>query len=315
MKKVFHARKRLKRKRIIPLFSIIFFICVIFNVLDKSKVELTDKTLVKILIKDVTKDRKPSMISKTKDFISYMYNNPTKFLLPTKSQLITQQLKPTVPTVNVDNNIQKTPLIYIYNTHQTEEYASNQILEYTIKPTVMASNYILEDVFNENNFLTYVEESKIKDILNQNNWKYSNSYKASRLLLTQRKKEYPSLKYFIDVHRDSVPKDKTTIVINDKAYAKILFIVGLDNPSFQENLAFTEKINGCLTKNYPNLSKGIYKKQGAGVNGIYNQDFSEYTILVEMGGYQNTLIEVMNSSLAFANCFMEVIANESKSIN
>ena len=45
----------------------------------------------------------------------------------------------------------------------------------------------------------------------------------------------------------------------------------------------------------------MYKRQ------VYNQDFSPYTILVEMGGPENTIDEVLNTSLAFSECFLEVI--------
>ena len=126
--------------------------------------------------------------------------------------------------------------------------------------------------------------------------------------MEEKKQEIPSLKYFIDIHRDSLQKEKTTITIEDKNYAKTLFIVGLENPNYQENLLFTTKINDCLNVKYPKLSKGIYKKQGAGVNGIYNQDFSPYTILIEVGGYENTTTEVMNTTIAFSTCFMEVVS-------
>ena len=94
-------------------------------------------------------------------------------------------------------------------------------------------------------------------------------------------------------------------------YAQILFIVGLENDNYQENLAFTEKIVKKLDEQYPSLCKGIYKKEGAGVNGVYNQDFSPHTILIEMGGEENTTTEVMNSSIAFSKCFMEVLNEES----
>lgn len=77
-------------------------------------------------------------------------------------------------------------------------------------------------------------------------------------------------------------------------------------------MAFTEEINSLMNTKYPNLSKGIYKKGGAGVNGVYNQDFSNRTILIEIGGYENTPSEVLNSVLAFADCFMEVISKYEK---
>ena len=101
--------------------------------------------------------------------------------------------------------------------------------------------------------------------------------------------------------------NKTHINIEGKDYAKILFLIGTDNQNYQKNLILTEKINNKLNEYYPGLSKGILRKGGEGVNGIYNQDFNENVILVEMGGYENTTTEVLNSSLAFAKCFMEAI--------
>ena len=183
-------------------------------------------------------------------------------------------------------------------------------VEYSVRPTVEMNNYILEEKFEKEGFTTYVEEERIKEILNKNNWNYAGSYLASRTLLEKRKQEHPSLKYFIDVHRDSLPKSRTTVTINKKDYATILFIVGLENKNYQENLSFTEKINNKLNEKYPNLSKGIYKKEGEGVNGVYNQDFSPRTILVEMGGPENSIEEVLNTSLAFSDCFLEVIKDE-----
>ena len=67
-------------------------------------------------------------------------------------------------------------------------------------------------------------------------------------------------------------------------------------------------ISQFLNEKYPNLSKGIYKKGGEGVNGVYNQDNSKYTILIEIGGVDSTTAEVLNSTLAFTECFMEVIS-------
>ena len=46
------------------------------------------------------------------------------------------------------------------------------------------------------------------------------------------------------------------------------------------------------------------KKQGAGVNGVYNQDFSPNVFLIEIGGTENTKEEVLNS----INVLYEAIA-------
>ena len=281
-------------KKLFPVLIFLFGI-----IIGLINIEITNKDFINILVDYSLPKTKKELSYKllTSKLINYK-ENTLNYLNKNLRQ------KKAIPVIKEES---KDPLIYIYNTHQTEEYETSTILDYSIKPTVTITNYILEEIFNKNKLYTYVEESNIKEILNKNSWNYSYSYKATRILLEQRKQEYPTLKYFIDIHRDSITKDKTTIHINDKSYAKILFLIGLENPNYQENLSFTEKLNNLINQKYPNLSKGIYKKGGPGVNGVYNQDFSKYLILVEMGGYQNTPIEVLNSSLALAECFMEVI--------
>ena len=281
-------------KKLFPVLIFLFGI-----IIGLINIEITNKDFINILVDYSLPKTKKELSYKllTSKLINYK-ENTLNYLNKNLRQ------KKTIPVIKEES---KDPLIYIYNTHQTEEYETSTILDYSIKPTVTITNYILEEIFNKNKLYTYVEESNIKEILNKNSWNYSYSYKATRTLLEQRKQEYPTLKYFIDIHRDSITKDKTTININNKSYAKILFLIGLENPNYQENLSFTEKLNNLINQKYPHLSKGIYKKGGPGVNGVYNQDFSKYLILVEMGGYQNTPIEVLNSSLALAECFMEVI--------
>ena len=307
MKKRFILKKEKKRnKKIIFICAFFTIIFILFKYLDTNIHNVNNKKIVNFILNQTIDKNNKKSINITKTFLKKIYNNPVNYLTTTKSNLIDLNKQ---KTKKVNKSIENTPQIYIYNTHQTEEYAASSFIEYSVKPTVMMVDYILEEIFNSNNLNTLVEENSIKEILNSNNWKYSYSYAASRQLMEKKKQENPSLKYFIDVHRDSLSKDKTTITIGDKDYAKTLFIIGLENPNYQENLNFTIKINDCLNDKYPQLSKGIYKKEGAGVNGVYNQDFSPYTILIEVGGYENTTTEVMNTTIAFSTCFMEVITN------
>ena len=124
------------------------------------------------------------------------------------------------------------------------------------------------------------------------------------------KKNNPTLKYYIDLHRDSLTRDKTTLTVDGKSYAKILFIVGLENSSYQENLDFTNKISDLLNQKVKGLSKGIYKKEGPLVNGVYNQDFSNRVILIELGGNENTIDEVYRSLIVLGEVLDEVIKND-----
>lgn len=289
-------KKRKKKKSIYLIFLFLLTIYLTYNYLDTKTINIEQKELVKYIL--------------NKDKTSYLVNKLSTLFIPKNFLKKTYYTNDKKKKLEKELTITKEPIIYIYNSHQTEEYMPASFVEYSVRPTVEMNNYILEEKFEKEGFTTYVEEERIKEILNKNNWNYAGSYLASRTLLEKRKQEYPSLKYFIDVHRDSLPKSRTTVTINEKDYATILFIVGLENKNYQENLSFTEKINNKLNEKYPNLSKGIYKKEGEGVNGVYNQDFSPRTILVEMGGPENSIEEVLNTSLAFSDCFLEVIKDE-----
>ena len=54
------------------------------------------------------------------------------------------------------------------------------------------------------------------------------------------------------------------------------------------------------------------QKQGANVNGIYNQDISPNTLLIEVGGVDNTIEEVYNTMNAIADVLAKHIKGEVK---
>ena len=304
MKRKFITKKFKPNKKLKFVFLFIMFIIgmyVSYRNLEKSKIEISDKELVNLVVNN-SFNNDNNILEKMIDE-TLKVSNPIKLLNKNYSKYIEK----TSSEKEVYNTEKESPIIYIYNTHQSEEYAPSSYAEFSINPTVIMNDYILEDIFNKNGYSTLVEERSIKEILNQNNWKYANSYKASRIFLEDIIIKQPTLKYFIDVHRDSLKRDKTTTTIDGKDYAKIIFLIGTENENYQANLTLTEKINNKLNEHYPGVSKGIYKKGGPGVNGVYNQDFSPNTILVEMGGYENTTTEVLNTSIAFSKCFLEVI--------
>lgn len=202
------------------------------------------------------------------------------------------------------------PTIYIYNTHQTEEYKPTSFLEYSVNPNVLMASYILEEQLSNKGNAVLVEEESVSKLRTTLGLNYAGSYKVTRSMMENAKKNNPTLKYYIDLHRDSLTHDKTTLTVDGKSYAKILFIVGLENSNYQENLDFTNKISDLLNQKVKGLSKGIYKKEGPLVNGVYNQDFSNRVILIELGGNENTIDEVYRSLIVLGEVLDEVIKND-----
>ena len=127
--------------------------------------------------------------------------------------------------------------------------------------------------------------------------------------MLDKKNTFDSLKYYIDIHRDSVGRNLTTVKIGNKNYARILFVIGLEHENYQKNLDLANNINKMFDEYYPGLSRGIYKKEGPNVNGIYNQDISSNVMLIEVGGIDNNIEEVMNTINAISDILVKYIGD------
>ena len=211
------------------------------------------------------------------------------------------------PIIKDDDTTSNKPLVYIFNTHQTEGYNSNFLENFNINNTVYIASHILGEYLEDLGIGVIVEENSIVDILNASGWKYGSSYKASRILLENAYKENPSLEFFIDLHRDAGSYEKTMVELDGKKYAKVLFVVGLENKNYEPNLSLANKLNDMIKKISPKLTRGVLEKQGKGVNGVYNQDFNQNTILIEVGGQYNYIEEVNNTLKIIAKVIYEYL--------
>lgn len=153
---------------------------------------------------------------------------------------------------------------------------------------------------------TTVDKTDVMTKLNQNGLKYGKSYDESRKVIQAALTNNQELTYLIDIHRDSRRKKDTTKMINGVSYAKLAFIIGAENPNYEENYKLANEIHKKLEKTYPGLSRGIIKKKGALTNGKFNQDLSKNALLIEFGGVDNTFEELNRSADAFAEVFSEI---------
>lgn len=202
-------------------------------------------------------------------------------------------------------------IVYLYNTHQEEKYLDK---EHIYKPTIMQATKYLNERLNNLGIGSFMENKSVSKIVNDNNWSYGKTYIVSRQFMEERKREIPDIKYFFDIHRDSGSHDYTTKCIDTKCYARILFVIGLENSNYMENQKFAENLNKKLNEKVNGISKGVLQKQGKNVNGVYNQDFSSRVLLIEVGGENNTIDEVYNTIEVLSNVIVEYIKEDNYGI-
>lgn len=305
MKKKFKSKKNIKLNTYLIITSyiiIMLLIIITLNYISKQKIININPVEILKYSNNYTQKSVGEQIKKiTNKIIGIDINKPTTILntINIYKTNIDEQSNSDNKLFLVKNDIIKTsqnnePLVYIYNTHPTEQY--QKINEpYNIDPNVVAISYYLEEKLEKMGINTIVEESNVSEILQKNNWNYNQSYIASRIGLEKVKEQYPSIRIFIDLHRDALDKDLSTTIINEKSYAKILFLVGIDHNNYNENLEFAKSINNMIINKYPTITRGVMESGGYGVNGIYNQDVAPNIILLELGGNNNTIDEAVNT--------------------
>ena len=190
------------------------------------------------------------------------------------------------------------PIVFIFHTHTTEAYNPNseKDKDFTDYKEINKGNYG-ESICTVGEQLKSELENKygiscIHDTTVHDYPRREGGYAKARPTIQKYLKQYPSIKLVIDLHRDGdVPKSSTTAIINNKSYARVLFVLGKRNPNLKINLSSAQKYHAALQDMYPGFSKGIRYNDVS----VFNQDLFGNMILLELGSNFNTMSEALNT--------------------
>lgn len=174
--------------------------------------------------------------------------------------------------------------VYLYNTHDLEQYKD---FIQNIKINVGNASLLLSNNLKSIGIDVIVGKQKVSDLTNND---LSKSFDISKTLI-ENIIQSENIDLFIDLHRDDEKKEVTTLELNGKKYAKVKFVVGRKNKNYMLNYNLTELINRKIKEKYPDLTRGIVLND----NYTYNQELSEKIIFINIGGYENDIVEVKNT--------------------
>ncbi|SEN96711.1 stage II sporulation protein P [Paenibacillus sp. OV219] len=186
--------------------------------------------------------------------------------------------------------------IYIYQSHNRESWipelpgVTNPDLAFNATTNVSMLGARLAGILQAMGAEVYHTSYDYASIYGSQ-FSYGKSYVYSGKTITNQLALHPQIKYMFDLHRDTSPRIETTANIRGTNYAKLYFVIGLENPNWKQNAAFATKLQALVTAKYPGLSRGIYYKDKSVGNGWYNQNYSPNSALIEVGGTANTLAE------------------------
>lgn len=200
---------------------------------------------------------------------------------------------------------------FIYHTHSRESFLpylkgeDNPDNAHDSKMNIMLVGKKLGEHLEQKGIGTEVNTTDIVKELESKGLDYRSSYKMTREILQTSTNQNRDLTFFFDLHRDSQRRAVTTKKIQGKDYARLFFIIGTEYNNYKKNLQFAKGLNTLLEQKYPGISRGIFEKNKSQGNGVYNQDLSTHSIIIEVGGVDNTLEEMYRTTDALAEVITE----------
>ena len=225
-------------------------------------------------------------------------------------------LKRDYPVSSFDINRQDEPVILIVHTHSTESYVIDGTYYYSPpftaeRTTDINKNVVLVGAALKNKLQEYnipvIHSLKMHDAVS-----YRDSYLRALETIQDYIGRYPSIKYVIDVHRDSMiaetgEKYKPTVKIDGADAAQVMIVTGTDDggashPSWRDNLTFTAHFQQKMNSKYPMLARPVNLRAAR-----FNQHITGGSIILEIGSCGSTFGEALRAAELVGECLSELI--------
>lgn len=204
--------------------------------------------------------------------------------------------------------------ILIYHTHGASE-AFCDSRKGRESDSVIGVGTVLAKELEKNGYSVYHDKTKY-DWINgsiDRSKAYNTSLEGIQRIMSQN----PDIQVTIDLHRDSVGKNKHTYtMIDGKKTAIVMFFNGLSrsksgkinylfNPNLEANLSFSLQLKCHAMETYDGFTKPVYLK-----GYRYNLHVAERALLIELGNENNTVEEAKNAAGPLAKVIADVLKGE-----
>lgn len=207
------------------------------------------------------------------------------------------------------------PLVLIVHTHGTESYLPDGV-DYYLPNEDFRSEDPSQTVVAVGETIAETLRSMgipvLHDTTMHDRDDFNNAYTESRAAIRSALAEHPSIRYVLDVHRDSIFDrndrcEKTLTTIDGKNMAQIMLVVGTDeggaaHSGWQTNLTVATHLQEQLNRLSPTLARPINLRTAA-----FNQALTTGSLLLEVGSCGNTIREACDAGRLFAVSFAALL--------
>lgn len=218
----------------------------------------------------------------------------------------------------ISAEITEKPLVLIVHTHGSEGYLPNRQDFYSPdedfrslneSETVVGIGDMLCNRLNQLG-IPAIQDKTMHDVAD-----FNSAYVSSADAIKKTLAENPTIRFVVDLHRDSVFDSngnnvKPVANINGKDCAQLMLVVGTDqmgiaHPNWRDNLTFATYLQNEMNSTYPTLARPINLRIQE-----FNQSYTKGSVILEVGSCGNTVAEAENAISLFAECYADLLKEQ-----
>ena len=220
------------------------------------------------------------------------------------------------PIEPFDINRQDEPIVLILHTHATESLVDSGTTYYYPPFTAERTSDISRNIVLVGKELSatlmmhnipVVHNHTIHDYPS-----FRDSYRRSLETKNEYLARYPSIRYIIDVHRDSIiaqsgEKFRPVITVDGRETAQVMIVAGTNNggayhPNWRDNLTFSVHLQQIMNERYPMLARPINLRAQR-----FNQHATRGSIILEIGSCGSSFDEALSAARLVGESLAELI--------
>lgn len=205
---------------------------------------------------------------------------------------------------------QDDPIVLIIHTHTSEGYIDTAATDFRSDAPELGVRAVGEAVasFLIGRGIPTIHCQEVFDSPDFNMAYYNAALAIKKYLL-----DHPSIKYIIDLHRDSILSSEKGVQAapqteaDGENAAQLMFVVGTDHggsghTSWRDNLSLAARMQRSIAEQYPSLMRDINLRSAS-----FNEQYTSGSLLLEVGSAASTIDEAVLSGRIFAEYFADEI--------
>lgn len=215
----------------------------------------------------------------------------------------------TIPPYAPDGS-QDDPIVLIIHTHTSEGYIDTAATGFRSDDPELGVRAVGEAVasFLIGRGIPTIHCQEVFDSPDFNMAYYNAALAIKKYLL-----DHPSIRYIIDLHRDSILSSEKGVQAaplteaDGENAAQLMFVVGTDHggsghTSWRDNLSLAARMQRSIAEQYPSLMRDINLRSAS-----FNEQYTSGSLLLEVGSAASTIDEAVLSGMIFAEYFADEI--------